>query len=357
MKRSVLLVFVLALAVLGGSVFAQDDMQYTVTLGGNDDLGTFFVGAEGMTLYVFANDAAGVSNCVDACATNWPPLTVEEGVLPSLDPAISGLLRTITRADGTRQVTYNGMPLYSWINDAQPGDATGHLVNDVWFVATMPQVGLGGNAELGSFLVGANGMTLYTFANDAAGVSNCVDACATNWPPLTVESADALTVQPGLVGEFGVIERADGSLQVTLNDMPLYFWVNDAQPGDSTGHLVNEVWFAAKLPTIAAAESEEFGQILTGPNGMTLYTFANDTEGTSNCVDACAANWPPLTAAAGEELTAAGDVMGELGTIERADGSLQVTYNGAPLYYWINDVLPGDTTGHLFREVWFVAQP
>lgn len=357
MKRLLIIFLVLAITVIGSAVLAQEGAEFTVTLGATDELGTFFVDAKGLTLYTFANDEVGASNCVDQCAVNWPPLIVEEGEIPALDPAISGLLNTITREDGSRQVAYNGMPLYYWINDAQPGDTTGHLVNEVWFVATMPHVGLGGNTDLGEFLVGENGMTLYTFANDEAGVSNCVDQCAINWPPLIVESEDMLAVQPSLVGEFGVIERADGDLQVTLNEMPLYFWINDMQPGDATGHLVNEVWFVAKLPTVAAVANDEFETLLTGNNGMTLYTFANDEAGVSNCVEGCAVNWPPLTVAADEEILVQGEITGEFATIERADGSLHVTYNDAPLYYWINDVVSGDTTGHLFRDVWFVAQP
>jgi predicted lipoprotein with Yx(FWY)xxD motif len=360
MKRSWLwMVVIMVLTLIGAAgVLAQDDMVDTVGLGGNDDLGTFLVGGEsGMTLYTFTRDEPGVSNCVDQCATNWPPLTVDEGVQPTLAEGISGRLGVIARADGTRQVTYNGWPLYFWVNDAAAGDATGQGVNDVWFVAAMPTVGLGGNDSLGTFLVGANGMTLYTFARDEGGASACYDQCATNWPPLTVADVDALSVQPGIPGEFGVAERTDGTQQVTFNGWPLYGWINDAAPGDSTGHLVNDVWFAAAPPTLSAVDSEEFGQILVGPDGMTLYTFANDTAGTSACVDGCAVAWPPLMAGADGDPVAAEGLMGEVGTIERADGSMQVTYNGMPLYGWINDVIPGDTTGHNFRDVWFVAVP
>lgn len=358
MKRGLILVLVLLVALLGSAVAAQDDAAGpTVLLGGNDELGAFFTDANGWTLYVFTRDELGVSNCSGDCAAAWPPLTVEEGQNPSLDPAISGVVSAIARDDGTRQVTYNGWPLYYYVEDQAAGDTVGQGVNDVWWVAAMPNVGLGGNAEVGDFLVDNRGMTLYTFANDTEGVSNCADACLENWPPLAVASADALTTQPGLTGEFSTIERADGSLQVALNGMPLYTFIRDTQPGEAVGHLANDVWFAAKLPTLAAAESEEFGSILTGPNGMTLYTFANDEAGSSACVEGCAVAWPPLTVAAGEEVTVSGDLMGAVGTIERADGSLQVTYNDAPLYYWINDVVPGDTTGHLFRDVWFVALP
>jgi predicted lipoprotein with Yx(FWY)xxD motif len=263
----------------------------------------------------------------------------------------------ITREDETIQVTYDGMPLYFWINDEQPGDATGHLVNDVWFAAMTPTVGLGDNDELGAFLVGANGMTLYTFANDEPGVSNCYDQCAVNWPPLTVADTDALSVAPGLAGAFGTAERTDGTLQVTYDGMPLYFWINDEQPGDATGHLVNDVWFVVQPPTAQLGGNEDLGDFLVGANGMTLYTFAKDEPGVSNCYDQCAINWPPLTVVPNEMPTAAEDLMGDFGVITRDDGLLQVTYNDQPLYFWVKDVIPGDATGHMVGDVWFVATP
>ena len=358
MKRNLVGLLLVLLMLVVGAVSADEHDSATVNLGGNDELGIFLVGPDGMTLYMFANDEPGVSNCTGQCLENWPPLTVEEDELPTLADGISGRLGVVTLDDGTRVVTYNGMPLYYWINDIEPGDATGHLVGDVWFVVPMPTVGLAGNDELGDFLVGPDGMTLYTFANDEPGVSNCTGGCLENWPALTVDDEMALDVQPGLVGEFDVIEREDdGSMQVTLNGMPLYYWINDIEPGDATGHEFNDVWFVATVPTLAVAENEELGEILVGGDGMTLYTFANDEAGVSNCVDGCAVNWPPLTVTSDEQIMVMDDVSGELGTIEREDGSLQVTYDGMPLYFWVRDVIPGDTTGHEFNDVWFVAQP
>lgn len=358
MKRILALVALALVLVVGGGVLAQDDtMTYTVELGGDAELGPFLVGADGMTLYIFTNDTPGLSNCYDQCATNWPPLLVEDGEAPTQGAGVSGELGVITRTDGTRQVTYNGWPLYYWVNDAAPGDTTGHEVGGVWFVASTPDVGLAGNADLGAFLVGADGMTLYTFTNDAEGVSNCYDQCATNWPPLVVDSADDLFVQPGLVGDYGVTERTDGSLQVTLNGWPLYYWVNDAAPGDATGHEVGGVWFVAKLPTLNSVETEEHGAILVGANGMTLYLFLNDTAGLSVCYDQCAVNWPPLLVAAGEEVEAAEGIDGDIAIIERTDGTYQVSYNGQPLYYWIQDLVPGDTTGDSVGDVWYVVVP
>ncbi len=360
--RKLMIVLFALLAVLPFAAFAQDDMmmEYTVTLGGNEELGEFFVGSEGMTLYIFTNDEIGTSNCTGDCLANWPALTIEEGEIPSLAPGLSGELGFFTREDdGSIQVTYNGMPLYYWVNDEAPGDATGQGVGDVWFVAEMPTVGLGGNDDLGQFLVGPDGFTLYTFANDEDGVSNCTGGCLENWPALTVESEDALTVQPGLAGEFSTITREDdGSIQVTYNGMPLYYWVNDEAIGDATGEGVGDVWFVAKQPTLRVMEDEELGEILVGPNGFTLYTFANDEDGVSNCTDGCLANWPALTVAEGEEIVAADGINGEFSTITREDtGAMQVTYNGQPLYYWVRDIAPGDTTGHNVGDVWFVAQP
>ncbi|MBZ0275888.1 MAG: hypothetical protein K8I60_07085 [Anaerolineae bacterium] len=357
--RIMLVLIVVAVMLLGAiSVGAQDSAApATVMMGSNDALGSFLVGANGFTLYLFKNDEPAKSNCAGDCAVNWPPLTVGEGERPTLDAGVPGRLGVITRDDGSRQVTYNGMPLYFFKNDAAAGDTNGQGRGDVWYVVNPPLVSLGGNADLGDFLVGANGFTLYLFKNDAPGTSNCYDQCATNWPPVLADSADAVTTQPGIVGTFGTIERTDGTIQVTYNDMPLYFFMNDAAVGDATGQGRNDVWYVVKPLSVSVSSNADLGDFLVGPNGMTLYLFTNDTEGVSNCADQCAVAWPPLLVAEGETPTAGEGVTGELSVITRADGGLQVAYNGVPLYYWINDVVPGDTTGQGVRDVWFIVSP
>jgi predicted lipoprotein with Yx(FWY)xxD motif len=88
--------------------------------------GTFLVSATTqMTLYVFAKDTAGVSNCSGACLKNWPALAVPPNTAIAAGPGITGQLSTINRAEGLTQVTYKGMPLYFFINDAKVGDTTG----------------------------------------------------------------------------------------------------------------------------------------------------------------------------------------------------------------------------------------
>jgi len=89
-------------------------------------------------------------------------------------------------------------------------------------------------------LVGANGMTLYTFDKDAGGKSACNGPCAANWPPLMAAAGDMAS------GDYGIITRDDGSKQWALKGKPLYFWVKDAKPGDRTGDGVNNVWHVAK---------------------------------------------------------------------------------------------------------------
>ncbi|MEJ2747011.1 MAG: hypothetical protein P8183_03715 [Anaerolineae bacterium] len=109
--------------------------------------------------------------------------------------------------------------------------------------------------------------------------------------------------------------------------------------------------------TVMTAESGELGTYLVDADGMTLYRFTNDEANMSNCTGQCADNWPPLLVEDSASLTAGENVTGELGTIERDDGTTQVTYNGLPLYYWSGDTAPGDANGQGFNDVWFVVSP
>jgi predicted lipoprotein with Yx(FWY)xxD motif len=81
--------------------------------------------------------------------------------------------------------------------------------------------------------------------------------------------------------------------------------------------------------------------VLTNANGFTLYSFAPDTPTTSNCNGTCAQNWPPVKGPA----TASG-VTGTFGTIKRADGSVQATFDGHPLYAFAGDTAPGQAKGN-----------
>src|SRR5690606_9282250 len=106
-------------------------------------------------------------------------------------------------------------------------------------------INLAESSELGQFLTDQNGMALYLFLPDAQGASTCYDDCATNWPPVTVESADALpTLGAGLdQALLGTVERDDGTLQVTYNGWPLYYYIGDMEPGVTNGQGLGGNWF------------------------------------------------------------------------------------------------------------------
>jgi len=86
---------------------------------------TVVTNAKGFTLYSFAPDTATKSNCNGACAQVWPPVT---GAVTA-GPGVTGKLGTITRSDGSTQATYDGHPLYTYVADTAPGQATGNGIN------------------------------------------------------------------------------------------------------------------------------------------------------------------------------------------------------------------------------------
>lgn len=94
-------------------------------------LGQIAVAADGFTVYVFDQDAGKTSTCTGSCADLWPPVTADTAD-PQAD-GVTGEVGTITRDDGTRQVTLEGRPLYTYAGDSDPGDVTGQGVEDVWW--------------------------------------------------------------------------------------------------------------------------------------------------------------------------------------------------------------------------------
>jgi hypothetical protein len=90
---------------------------------------------------------------------------------------------------------------------------------------------------------------------------------------------------------------------------------------------------------------------------MTLYLYSRDVKGTSNCYDACEQRWPVLRPPADGKPTGSADIGGTLGTLSRKDGTMQVTYNDIPLYYWYQDAAAGDTKGQASGGVWWIVAP
>jgi predicted lipoprotein with Yx(FWY)xxD motif len=114
--------------------------EATVNVSESAEFGSILVDSNGFALYAFMNDTpdSGTSACTDDCATEWPPLT-SEGEPVAGDGVDATLLGTITRDDGTTQVTYNGRPLYLFHEDTAAGDTNGQGVEDAfgqWFLVS-----------------------------------------------------------------------------------------------------------------------------------------------------------------------------------------------------------------------------
>lgn len=114
----------------------------TVNVSESADFGSILVDAEGMSLYVFLADTqnSGVSTCGDddGCATEWPAL-LTDGDPVAGEGADQALLGTITRDDGTTQVTYNGWPLYLFHEDTAAGDTNGQALDEfggLWYLVS-----------------------------------------------------------------------------------------------------------------------------------------------------------------------------------------------------------------------------
>ncbi len=117
--------------------------------------------------------------------------------------------------------------------------------------------------------------------------------------------------------------------------------------------LLATTGFAAdRAPAGVHARKSDAGvTVLADAKGMTLYTFDKDSDGKSVCNGNCAKNWPPLTA--GPDATSKGNWT----VVTRDDGSKQWAYKGKPLYTWVKDTKPGETTGDGVGNVWHSAVP
>ena len=200
MKRYSAFFSVLAIAafsILAVDARAQDSIGVATTASGD----RYLVDSKGMTLYYYTKDKTGDSDCNGNCLKAWPAFYAPSvWVSAPLDAADFG---TITRADGAKQTTYMGWPLYYWVRDKQPGDMT----------------------------------------SEGSGAAN------PNWPAF---SPDSFVVPSALdPADFKTIVRGDGTRQATYKGYPLYYFVKDQKRGDVAGQGVKDVWYVidpAKFP-------------------------------------------------------------------------------------------------------------
>ena len=271
----------------------------TLEVAGNDTLGKFLADGDGNTLYLFTKDTKGTSNCYDKCATAWPPV-IPDGSPTLKDGVDTALISTTLRTDGSTQLTYNGWPLYYYFKDQAAGDTTGQAVSNVWWVVSgegnpikPATVALTPTEQLGKILVDDAGMTLYLFTKDTPGVTNCYGKCEMAWPPLLTLGQPTLGADVS-AGAISTTVRKDGTVQVTYNGWPLYYYFKDHAPGDVTGQAVGKVWWVVsgegnpiKPAALAITATEKLGKILVDGDGRTLYMFTKDSKDTTTCYDKC----------------------------------------------------------------------
>jgi predicted lipoprotein with Yx(FWY)xxD motif/plastocyanin len=225
-----------------------------------------------------------------------------------------------------------------------------------------PDIMLVDDPELGLILTDGMGYTLYYFTKDALpDTSLCTGGCLDNWPLFYAENPEP---GEGLdMEDFGVIEHPEGGMQTTYKGWPLYYWINDLNPGETNGEGVGNVWFVAKpnysimlmdglligkdgvTYTGTYEQGEEMVQYFVDEYGNTLYIFVNDTYGQNNFTNEDFSNngvWPVYE----EEL------QGVASTLDKSlfasidvHGHQQLTYKGWPLYYFGADAQRGHTTG------------
>jgi predicted lipoprotein with Yx(FWY)xxD motif len=231
----------------------------TLRLASSAALGNYLTDGSGRALYLYSKDfpsasgaaaSTAVSNCSGGCLTAWPVFHAD-AIAPGsgLNAADFGEL---TRADGTKQTTFHGWPLYYFASDTQPADVKGEGVGNVWFVLRDPFYSMlvmsspaqGSGPAL--YLSTPDGMTLYYYTPDTVGtgstppVSACTGGCLQAWPAFVATGAVLPSKVAAALTSF---DRGGGVMQSAWKGHPLYRFGADKKPGDVKGDKVGNVWF------------------------------------------------------------------------------------------------------------------
>ncbi len=350
--------------------------------------GRVLINSSGFSLYVFSGDAAPtpVTSCLPAntaptgtmCTAIWRPLLATGPLVAGPGVRAKGLAK-LTRAGIGDQVTYFGQPLYTFVQDTAAGQINGQDITSFhgfWRLvgvdgkpaADRAAVGLELSADgpiLKTTTAGGTARTLYNLTSDPPGGTACTAACTAFWPPVLTDRLPA--AGPGVNrNALGLLHRPEGTLQVTYFGQPMYLYAFDLGAGQPGGQVngnnnidanVNGVWYsvapdgrsnAGAVPvlteTAAAQTILAASAVSSGGTTATLYTFSLDNAATSDCNANCARAWPPLLTTA-PPVPGPGVTASQLGTVQRQDGSFQISYAGHPLYLFsqaLNPTTAGD---------------
>jgi len=343
-----------------------------------------------------------------ACTTPWPPLGMPGGGSPIAGPGVnqSQLQVVPSGTFSPDQVEYYGHPLYGFVKDIAPGQWKGEDITafgGVFWLVSPEGLPAAGTPELGTELSpsgealdatlpnSASTRTVYQFTGDTEGMvtqppfgppgrvmpvmalvsdagsaqSMCINACSAIWPPLLTTGRPAVGpgADPRLLGD---VRRPDGTLQVTYAGWPVYLYYGDlapsAPPSGTTGqylldYMARGVWWqvapqGGPQPGEAALTTSELGSTTyvaatspsVPPSGpAVVYTFTPTRAG-GTCTGACAKAWPPVLTS----LTPSSGGLSGVSTMQRPDGTFQVTYEGQPLYFFANILGKAPATAGLY---------
>ncbi|NBM15497.1 SCO0930 family lipoprotein [Streptomyces sp. GC420] len=232
------------------------------------ELGEVLTDSDGFTLYRFDDDTPKPpkSNCSGDCEKAWPVVLADGAEAPEgVDKALLG---SVTRADGTKQLTVGNWPVYRYAQDTKPGDVKGQGVGGKWYAAApdgkkaapggggegaeaadLPGLSVRKDPKLGEIVVDRNGMTVYRFEKDVPWPmkSNCVGECLKKWPIVEpVDASDTEGIANTNDGRRGyvVLNRPEGTKQQSIDCWPLYTFAGDKKPGDTNGQGVGGTWYA-----------------------------------------------------------------------------------------------------------------
>ena len=179
--------------------------------------------------------AAAGTLALTACSGQAP--VTQAAAVPDAGSALS-LLSGTAKSNGAQPGTGD----WALRNGGTPDAKTAPIAKK-WVQLTAGSAG-----DLDPVVVNGAGLTLYRFDTDTASPSksNCSDACAVTWPPLTVQQGGKIFIDGIRKKDVGVVKRDDGTLQVTIKGWPVYRFAKDTQPGDTKGQGVGGVWFGLR---------------------------------------------------------------------------------------------------------------
>lgn len=235
-----------------------------------ESVGSVVTDSAGMALYRFDKDTPKPpkSNCEGDCAMTWPAVPADDAsAAAGID---ASLLGSVARADGSKQLTLAGWPVYRYAKDTKAGEAKGEGVGGTWHalapdgkkavdkkqkadgnggmagmeMKSGAELSVADNEKLGKILVDGQWRTLYRFDKDSAWPMKfgCLGACLDTWKPApAVDKSKAEGISGKLVGS---VKRPDGSEQLTIDCWPVYTFTGDTEPGQANGHNKQGLWFA-----------------------------------------------------------------------------------------------------------------